>query len=1010
MTTMPVELRSRTTVHVVFVHGLFSSVEVWDQFRKLLAADEALRGVVAHCFPYGSRKIKIRPDRAIAEYDDIADSLRTYLRVQIPRTGRVVLVSHSQGGLIVQRFLARTLHEAQGPALSRIAQIVMFACPNHGSTFFLSLRRSLFFWRHPQERQLRPYQRDVLETERTVMRAIVGADRNTESGWHIPIQAYGGTEDAVVPAREARGVFPDGATVPGDHFQIVQPADHDSASYRVLRDVLLELLEAEEEPTAPGPAPAVPPRRTSAEELPGPARSQGEELPPQQGGVSVSPPYGRREVPLHGRAPRGIIAGLVAAPAAGEPRVRVLTGLGGSGKSRIALEAAHRTAGSRRVWWVTVPQINTCMREVARQLGAPTGEIEQAFRGDGSPMDLVWRYLEDCPHPWLLVIDNADTPDRLASEASRVADGTGWIRQPVRADGLVVVTSRDRSAAGWLPPCVVHEVPPLEAEEGAALLLEAAPRGGTRRQARELSKALGGLPLALYGAASYLNSVHRAAPSLDDPVIHDFDSYREVFKARSASPPGTAASGLEEMLGMSAMAEVCGIALDLLARRGLPQAGPLLRVFACLGIAPIPYRPLLESTAIDASPLLPDFDRRRRNAVLKGLDDLGLVERAGRTEPESGLLTPSLTLHPVVHALLRGDAEMERRRSDYYGLLVDLLLDVTRLSPPDEPPSWDLWTAIAPHAMEVVRDCVAGDQHVRGDTVLRDALELARRTLRYLIAVGLLRPAQELATAVLDNCDAIGFQPDDDEILEVRHEKARIALESGDYSTAESDLRAIVTARQELLGAEDRRTLASRHKLARSILEQFRFDEAERLLRSVAESEMRVHGPDHSDTVTVRHSLARAMFALGRTSEAEAELREILRISLDKWSPSTMETLRIRQTLARCLMKTQRPDEAADIVRQALQDTTQGSDSVLAMTLRHTWCQVLLCQGEIPRAHQETERLLDDRRRVLGPHHPETVRNRRLLIALEDLLDRPDRAERKEEKAGGGEGDTETDG
>lgn len=1035
---VPVDVRIGTPVHVVFVHGLFSSTAVWDRFRQLLADDRQLQGVVAHPFGYKSRKVRLRPDRAIAEYDDIADSLATFLRVQIPRTGPVVLVTHSQGGLIVQRFLVRTLREARGRTLERIDHIVMFGCPNNGSDFMLTLRRLLFFVRSPQEHQLRPYQREVLETQRNVLRAVVQAGVNNDSQWHIPIQAYGGTEDAVVPAREARGVFPEGATVPGDHFEIVQPEGHDNASYRVVAEVLNGILRRQD-PSAGGtdradgashangvdtappssspppsrsssplpPPPPPPTRSSSPPPSPSPSRSPDEptslpeqsanptteadqpRLPQQKGGVSVSPPYGRRKTRLYGREPRSIIARILGPAGHSATRIHVLTGLGGSGKSRIALEAAFFAEQDRRVWWVTVAQINASMREVASQLSAPSGEVEQAFRGDASPMDLVWRYLEASSEPWLLVIDNADTHHRLAPVAGQVADGTGWVRQPKQANGIVVVTTRDRSAAEWLPPCHVHPVPLLHAEDGAELLLKSVPQGGSREEARRLSATLGGLPLALHGAASYLSSVQDAPPSLDDPAIRDFADYQAAFEARSSSPPGTPASGLDEMLGTSAMAEVCDIALDLLSSQGLAQAGPLLRVFACLGIAPIPYRPLLESTAIAESPLLPTFTRPQRNAVLKGLNDLGLVECSNGPEGRNGRPGRTLTLHPVVHALLRGDAEMEHRRAEYYGLIVDLLLDITRLSPPDDPASWDTWTAIAPHMMEVVRACLVGDSHVDSDEVLRGALELARLTMRYLIAVGLLRPAQELSDTVLDNCAAIGFPPDSREILGVRHEHGRIALESGDYKRAETDLRQVVAAREDLLGPRDPDTLASRHKLARSILERGRFDEAEPLLRSIASAELSVNGPEHSHTVTVRHSLARAMFAQSRTVEAEKELREILQSSLGKWLPSTMETLRIRQTLSRCLLATERADEAAALIRQALIDSAHAQDSALAMTLRFTQCQVLLAQGRIRVAHTEAAHLLGDRKRVLGRQHPETLRTQKLLDAVGDLLDSP---------------------
>ena len=988
-------------VHVVFVHGLFASTDTWDEFCRVLAGDSEAAGVVAHRFSYGSPFVRLQPDRAIAEYDDIADRLATYLSDQIPKDGPIVLVSHSQGGLIIQRFLARTVRESLGPSLARIKGVIMFACPNNGSGFFLTLRRSMvFFWRNPQVKQLEPYQREVLETQRTVVRAIVHAKEDADGQWHIPIWTYGGAEDGIVPAREARGIFPDGGVVDGDHHSVVRPAHRDAASYCVVRAQLLPFLQGgapeasaahglPEQRSVEAPVAGSPLAVGGSVDLPVPEPSIANPpeplLPQQQGGVSVTPPYGRRQGRLQGSGAAGVVRAVLGQHTEGSLRIHVLTGLGGSGKSRTALEVAFQASRSRRVWWVTVPRINSCMREVANQLDVPSGEIEQAFNGNGSSMDLVWRYLEACPDPWLLVIDNADTSDRLAPQDSLVSDGTGWVRQPVRADGLVVVTSRDRSASSWLPPCEIHQVLPLNDQDGADLLQERAPRGGSSEDARALSRALGGLPLALHGAAAYVNSVSDPTLSLDDPTIRDFATYREAFQARRASPPGTPTSGLDEILGFSIMREVCGIALELLAQQGLQQSDQLLRAFACLGIAPIPYRVLLKSQAL--LEFFPGFTQSQRNAVLRGLGGLGLVEMVSRPEAESTHLVASLSLHPVVHALLRGDEDVVRRRAEYYGLNVNLLLDVTSLAPPDVPASWDLWTAVAPHAMEVVKASLIGPDHIGDVSVIRDALELARLTARYLIIIGLLGPAQELVGPITDNCADFGFRPDDREILGLRHERGRIALESGDHVTAEAELRVVVVDRQRVLGPDDPFTLASRHKLARSILEQGRFVEAEPLLRSIAEAELDLHGPQYSDTITVQHSWARALFALGRRQEAEAVLREILATSLATGSQTSTETLRIRQTLARCLLEMQRPDDAEKEIREALRDAPQGAESPLALSLCFTLCQVLLIQGRIAEATSEAEGLLDHRKDILGPDHAETRRTERLLARIRSIPD-----------------------
>lgn len=987
---MPVQRGTvKSPLHVVFVHGLFSGPEVWKKFARLLDGDSGL-DITVHRFAYGSTVIAARPDRQVPEYDDIADQLGTFMG-RFTDTDRVVLVSHSQGGLIVQRYLSRTLRVRKGHTLAPIKCLVMYACPNSGSLFMGQARRLAFFWRNPQERQLRVFNRDVLETQRHVLADVVGAQRQAESQWPVPVYAYGGTSDKIVPARVARGPFTEGGALSGDHFGVVRPADRSADSYQVLRSHLLAVLRAVEPGAAKSlaqvpslviesvavPEPVPVPPSVSASVLA--ITVSDEPGRPQHPGLTVATPSGSRKLRLQGKEREGIIRSILSPPA-GRPRIHVLTGLGGSGKTRIAQVIAERASqSSRRVWWISESQISASMREVATQLGVPRGEAESAFRGDSSSIDLVWRYLQLCPDPWMLVFDNIDTADRLGYGNDNVSDGNGWIREPSTANGTVVVTSRDLTADAWLPSCVVHQVPPLQDNDGAALLLECAPGGGSKEEARLLSRELGGLPLALSGAGAYVKSVREPGFAVSQSTISGFESYRAAIRARMDAPPGTDASAIDEMFGESIMAEVCGIALDLLTERACPQAVPLLKLFACLNIAPIPYRLLLKSAEIPGSPLFPDFPANRRDSVLRELAHLGLIEEIPDQQAEAFDLASRLSLHPLVHGLLRGDEDVRRRRADYYGLNVRVLLDIAAQSPPDAPENWDVWAAMLPHAIEVTKTTL-NDSGVGDVGVLTDALELARLTARYLIVGGPLLPADDLLRALIDDCRSYGFAPDDREILGLRHEKGRIALEIGDWTMAERELGQVVADRERVLGADDTATLASRHKYARSVLEQSRWAEATPLLRAVVKAEYAVHGAEDSDTVTVRHSLARARIALGEPAEVEAELRDMLEVSLRHHSPHLPETLRIRQTLARSLLETGRQQEALEEIRCAMRDTPKGRlDSILAMSLRFTYCQALLLDGRIPQALDETTQLLEERGRALGTAHPETVRTLRLL-------------------------------
>ena len=121
---------------LVLIHGFWSSPNAWDKLAQRFKADDELRGLRVHGFGYESPKLP--PPRLsrtrIPDYNDIAQSLPSYLREHAPR-GNTAIVTHSQGGLILQRFLAWMLSRGRGRELAEIKLIVMLTCPNEGSEF-----------------------------------------------------------------------------------------------------------------------------------------------------------------------------------------------------------------------------------------------------------------------------------------------------------------------------------------------------------------------------------------------------------------------------------------------------------------------------------------------------------------------------------------------------------------------------------------------------------------------------------------------------------------------------------------------------------------------------------------------------------------------------------------------------------------------------------------------------------------------------------------------------------
>lgn len=233
---------------LVFVHGLFSSARTWDRFVQLIRADPALEDVEVLRFSYPSPKFNFNPMKRIPNFNVLADSLRTYLEVDAAPYSNLILVGHSQGGLIIQRYLSRMVGAGRARELSKVRLIVLFACPNSGSEIFLVFRRIVRFWKHPQEAELRPINEAVTEAQQAVLNHIVFATKLTSDQCPIPVIAYAGDSDNIVTPTSARSVFPTTGVIPGDHFTIIQPDSATNRSYTALRFNLLDAIKATSKP------------------------------------------------------------------------------------------------------------------------------------------------------------------------------------------------------------------------------------------------------------------------------------------------------------------------------------------------------------------------------------------------------------------------------------------------------------------------------------------------------------------------------------------------------------------------------------------------------------------------------------------------------------------------------------------------------------------------------------------------------------------------------------------
>jgi len=171
---------------------------------------------------------------------------------------------------------------------------------------------------------------------------------------------------------------------------------------------------------------------------------------------------------------------------------QAITGLGGVGKTQLALEYAYREMQSYdTIWWVQAEDSAKLAADYAA-LATPLDLPEREERDQRLAIAAVRRWLEQHPR-WLLVFDNAPGKKVL------------WDYLPRGGTGHVIVTSRDPDWDGIAKSLMLQVMPPAES---LAFLLN---RTGEKDEtsAAELAAELGGLPLALEQAGAYVKAVGR---------------------------------------------------------------------------------------------------------------------------------------------------------------------------------------------------------------------------------------------------------------------------------------------------------------------------------------------------------------------------------------------------------------------------------------------------------------------------------------------------------------------
>ncbi|WP_208720293.1 tetratricopeptide repeat protein [Amycolatopsis circi] len=625
------------------------------------------------------------------------------------------------------------------------------------------------------------------------------------------------------------------------------------------------------------------------------------------------------------------------------PHTSVVSGLGGAGKTQVALDYAERwwAAGEAGVWvWVTAASREAVVSSYARAAADLTG-VEDPDPEQGARRLLEW--LAAASARWLIVLDDVRNPADLRD-----------LWPPASASGRVVVTTRRRDAALRTQGRCLVEVDVFTVEEAAAYLRTAlADQPHLVEGSAELAVELGCLPLALAQASAYM---------LDrDLSCADYHNrWKDRRRRLTSLVPEPEGLPDDHRATVATTWSLSVEQADRLEPAGV--AGVLLEVASVLDPNGIP------SALFSSSAVVQLVAARTGGEAAAELarDGLGCLHRLNliTRDPRQGIVR----MHAMVQRATR-DALPSGRRRDLALTAADALL---RIWPNDE------------------RDAVLGQMLRANAAALAETgsdrtwepagHEVFRRAGKSLGNIGLVADAREYFQC-LHTTVARQLGPDHPDTLTTRHSLATWRGLAGDPAGAVSAFEELLSDRLRVLGRDHLDTLNGSAALANSRGLAGDPAGAAAAFAELLANQLRVLGPEHPHTLAARAALASWRGQAGDPAGAVSALEELLADRLRLASPDDPDALTIRHNLAHHRAKAGDLAGAVSAFEEVLSDRLRvlGPDHPDTLTTRHGLTVWRGLAGDPVGAAAAFEELLSDQLRVLGPDHPDTLRTRASL-------------------------------
>lgn len=672
-----------------------------------------------------------------------------------------------------------------------------------------------------------------------------------------------------------------------------------------------------------------------------------------------------------------------------------LWGLGGCGKTAIALEFAYRTRKQHphcAVFWVPAISQKSFMdayRDIGVLLKIPHIQDENA-----DVKQLVQRELSgERSGEWLMVVDNADDVDVLFQEDT---DGTRLFDHlPNNRRGSLLFTTRTRKAA--IKEAGVNTMQLLEmSQKEARNVLEKSLVEKSLLEDHAIGKFLEDLsylPLAIIQAAAFINqnvisiSKYTSLLQNQDEVIEllseNFEDNRRYQEARNP------------------IATTWIISFDQIRTQD-PLAARILSFISCILRENIP------------ASLLP-----RGNSDVEQTKAIGtLTAYAFITKREHQQQKhESYDTHRLVHLATQNWLKMNQQ---WIFQVQEVYSQLSEAIPYSNFKTRETWAPYLPHAL-----CVAA----RAENVeIRKPGKLLERIGSCQHNLGHYAAAEESFRKALPMIEKENGKEHPVTLRSIFD--IAVALSSqGKYVEADQIHREVMAQREKVLGRQHPDTLASMDRIGDSLKNQGKYAEAEQVHREVLVLREKELGKQHSNTLRSMISLAKALARQKKYAEAEKLHREVLAHKKKISGEIDHETLSSTISLAVVLARQKKYIEAEEMhwnslalheeffgkehpetihrmadlgtafslrgnlikgeemyqKAMALSKDISGREDPRTLAYMHDLASILSDQKRYIEAQEIEQEVLVLREKVLGKDHRHTKRSRR---ALEHILER----------------------